>query len=136
MIPDIVRPDDDPRKTYASDEACAQLAKLCGDARTRIVGTRPVHVKWRPTAVRDPATTEAFRPDDAWTFIANAILGGEPVEVVPLETQPGKNGYVLKPRGWEGEIIYVKLQFGPKRVIGQSFHSSDRQPVRRNAQEE
>lgn len=124
MIPEHVNGPRDPRKTYASPEVCADLARRCR-GKMRITNARSVRTKWHPGSVRHPKTGEGFRPDQAWDFIAEQLETGIDVEVHQLRTQPGKNGFVFKPPGYGDEIIYVKLQFGATGIIGQSFHVSD-----------
>lgn len=120
-----MEPERDPRKTYANSGVCDDLANRCaGKART--TNAKGVRTKWYPSTVLDPRTGRPFAFGTEWDFIVAQIRGGIDVEIVDLETQPGKKGYVLKPVGHEGEIIYVKLQFGTKGIIGQSFHSSER----------
>lgn len=124
MILGVVNEPRDPRKTYASDGVCSDLANRCR-GKMRVTNAKSVHTKWHPGSVRHPKTGEVFRPDEAWDFVAQQLEAGIAVEIHPQRTQAGKKAYVCKPRGFGEEIIYVKLQFGATGVIGQSFHVSD-----------
>lgn len=121
-----MQPERDPRKTYANAGVCDDLANRCA-SKARTTNAKGVRTKWYPSTVIDPRTEQTFAFGAEWAFIVDHLRNGIDVEVVDLETQPGKKGYVLKPIGSGGKIIYVKLQFGMKGVIGQSFHTSDRQ---------
>lgn len=68
-----------------------------------------------------------FTDAAAWELIAARIEQGHPIETVNLHTPQGTKGYVMlidieadRPQ------LYVKLQLGSGKVIGRSFHYSDR----------
>lgn len=84
---------------------------------------------WRPGQVRNPdgILDTHFTDAAAWEFIASTLENGHPVEVVELRKPAGATGYVMKidieP---ERPQLYVKLQLGAGKIIGRSFHYSDR----------
>jgi len=80
--------------------------------------------KWHPTSLRHPADGEPFTEDNCWTFVAEAIEAGAPVEEMVLKKPAGKRGFVLKLPGHDGVTIYVKLQLLAEVVLGRSFHES------------
>lgn len=68
-----------------------------------------------------------FTDAAAWDFVASRLEEGEEVEVIELNRPKGAKGYVMKIQLRPGEPkLYVKLQMGPTKVIGRSFHYSDR----------
>jgi hypothetical protein len=110
-----------------TDAVRRELEKLCRGRRTRMHSfspTMPTH--WSPQHVRRPDSGEAFSDDSAWTFIADLLGCGHEIEVIILDKPPGKTGYVLKCDGHDGEKIYMKIMMGSGKVIGRSFHVSER----------
>ena len=74
---------------------------------------------WRPGQVRNPA---------AWELIASRLEEDHPVEIVELRKPAGATGYVMKIDIEPGRPrLYVKLQLGSGKIIGRSFHYSDRE---------
>lgn len=119
----------DPGKTYADEAVRQDLLRRTASERTRhVTNCRERPSKWRPGSVRSPATGAPFRPDEAWEFARAALASGIPIEIMELDLPPGKRGFVIKPVGVGGEVIYVKFEFGAKGVFGRSFHASDYQP--------
>ncbi len=83
---------------------------------------------WRPTEVYNPdgVLDTHFTDATAWEFIASRLEAGEDVEVMTLQRPKGAKGYVMKIDLGPGRPeLYVKLQMGPKKVIGRSFHYSE-----------
>ncbi len=119
----------DPGKTYADANVRADLLRRCSSERTRSVSpSRDRPCKWNPGNVRKPGEIVAFRPDEAWEFAAEMLRQGIPIEIIELDHPPGKRGYVIKPFGHAGEVLYIKFEFGASGVFGRSFHVSDHQP--------
>ena len=84
---------------------------------------------WRPGQVRNPngILDTYFTDAAAWEFIASTLEDGHSVEIVELRKPAGAKGYVMKidiEPGWPQ--LYVKLQLGAGKIIGRSFHYSDR----------
>ena len=74
-----------------------------------------------PNGMLDTYFTEAT----AWELIASKLEADHPVEVVELQKPAGAKGYVMKIDIEPGQPrLYVKLQLGPGKVIGRSFHDS------------
>ena len=85
--------------------------------------------KWPPTEVCNPDgwLDTHFTVTTAREFIATKLEEGEPVEVIELNRPKGAKGYVMKIELRPGEPkLYMKLQMGSTKVIGRSFHYSDR----------
>jgi hypothetical protein len=85
---------------------------------------------WRPGQVRNPAGVldTHFTDAAAWELIASRIENGHVLEVVQLEKPPGARGYVMKIDVEPGQPrLYVKLQLGSGKIIGRSFHYSERE---------
>ena len=67
-----------------------------------------------------------FEEDSAWRLIADRIEQGEPIEIVRLRQPKGCKGYVMKiDLEPDAPKLYVKLELGPRKVIGRSFHYSE-----------
>ena len=84
---------------------------------------------WRPGQVRNPAGVldTHFTDAAAWELIASRIENGHDLEVVELEKPPGARGYVMKIDLEQGQPqLYIKLQLGSGKIIGRSFHYSER----------
>lgn len=104
------------------------LARRGGSRDSEFRRDRPTD--WRPHEVRNPAGGLAthFSGPSAWEFIASRLEQGEPVEVVELHKPQGAKGYVMKiDLGQSVPKLYVKLQLGPGKVFGRSFHYSERE---------
>lgn len=102
-----------------------ELAILCGRARSRALGWPR---DWRPTSVVNPKDEDGqvFTEVGPWTFVAELLESGHPIQEIDLDHPPGKKGYVLLVPGAEGRPeIYVKLQLGSGKVLGRSFHYSE-----------
>jgi hypothetical protein len=109
----------------ASDQDRAQLSKRASSRKTRTSAFSPrAPTKWHPTSLLDPATSEPFTEDSCWSFVAEAIDAGAPVEVIELKRPAGKRGFVMKLAGYATTTIYVKLQLLSETVLGRSFHES------------
>ena len=68
-----------------------------------------------------------FTDGAAWELVADKLDAGHDVEVVELRKPRGAKGYVMHIRlGPDEPLLYVKLQLGRGKVIGRSFHYSDR----------
>lgn len=107
-----------------------QLVVLARRGRARVTEfsiDRPTD--WRPWQVRNPAGVldTHFTDAAAWELIASKLEDGHPVEVVELDKPPGATGYVMKIDIEPGHpLLYVKLQLGSGKIIGRSFHYSER----------
>lgn len=91
--------------------------------------SRQLPTDWRPGQVRNPdgVLDTHFTDATAWELIAARIEDGHLIETVDLHKPQGAKGYVMlidieadRPQ------LYVKLQLGSGKVIGRSFHYSDR----------
>ena len=106
-----------------------QLVQRARNSRTRTaVFTWQRPTDWRPGEVYNPeGVLESYFTDStAWEFIAARLEADEAVEVVQLRKPKGAQGYVMKIDLGPGvPELYVKLQMGPKKVIGRSFHYSE-----------
>ena len=107
------------------------LARLASSRHTRtsaFSSARPTD--WRPTKVRNPngLLDDHFTDPTAWELIAYLLAGGHPVEVLELRKPPGARGYVMLIDIEPGQPqLYVKLELGTGKVLGRSFHYSERQ---------
>ena len=84
---------------------------------------------WRPGQVRNPngRLDTHFTDPTAWELIASKLEEGHAVETIQLEKPPGATGYVMKIDIEPGQpLLYVKLQLGSGKIIGRSFHYSER----------
>ena len=113
-----------------SDSIRRQLVVLARRRRARTTEfTRDRPTDWRPGQVRNPAGVldTHFTDAAAWELIASKLEDGHPVETVKLEKPPGATGYVMEIDIEPGRPpLYVKLQLGSGKIIGRSFHYSER----------
>ena len=107
-----------------------ELAVLARRSHARVTEFRIDRpIDWRPGQVRNPngLLDTHFTDATAWELIASKIEDGHPIEVVMLREPPGATGYVMKIDVEPGQPrLYVKLQLGSGRIIGRSFHYSER----------
>lgn len=83
---------------------------------------------WRPGQVRNPGggVDKFFTNTTAWELIASRLEAGEEVKVVPLNRLRGAKAYaMLIDLGSEVPKLYVKLQLGPRKILGRSFHYTE-----------
>ncbi len=102
-------------------------ARRRGKRTSEFTRTRPTD--WRPGDVPNPdgLLLPYFDDDSAWELIASRLEKGHDVETIVLDQPPGKTGYVMKIDLNPGRpLLYVKLELGPRMVIGRSFHESER----------
>ena len=108
-----------------------QLVVLARRRKARVTEfSRDRPTDWRPGQVRNPTGVldTHFTDVAAWDLIASKLEDGHPVEIVELEKPPGATGYVMKIEVEPGQpLLYVKLQLGSGKIIGRSFHYSERQ---------
>ena len=84
---------------------------------------------WRPGQVRNPdgVLDTHFTGGAEWELIAARLEDGHPIETVELHKPKGATGYVMKiDLEPDRPQLYVKLQLGSGKIIGRSFHYSDR----------
>ena len=82
---------------------------------------------WCPNQVRNPdgILDTYFTDSTAWRLIAERLEAGEEVEVIELTQPRGARGYVMRiDLGSDLPELYIKLQLGPGRIFGRSFHYS------------
>ena len=107
------------------------LARLASSRHTRTSAFSSVRpTDWRPTKVRNPngLLDDHFTDSTAWELIASLLADGHPVEVLELRKPPGARGYVMLIDIEPGQPqLYVKLELGTGKVLGRSFHYSERQ---------
>ena len=114
-----------------SAETRHQLVVLARRKQARVTefsSDRPTD--WRPGQVRNPAglLDTHFTDAAAWELIASRLEDGHPVETVELRQPAGATGYVMKIDIEPGYLkLYVKLQLGSGKIIGRSFHYSERE---------
>ena len=106
-----------------------QLITLAHRKRARVVDWSPERpTDWRPQSVRNPGgiLDTHFSDAAAWDLIVSQLEAGCEVETIILDKPPGAKGYVmlieLEPR----RPIYIKLQLGSGKIIGRSFHYSEK----------
>ena len=108
-----------------------QLALLARRASARVVEFSPDRpIDWRPQSVRDPSATigTQFTDAAAWELIASRLESGHEVETIVLRKPRGAKGYVMKIDLEPGGVpLYVKVQLGAGKIIGRSFHYSEKE---------
>lgn len=82
--------------------------------------------RWLFGKIVDPRTGACFTEPGAWDFIAEQLRDkGVEVKEIELTKPAGKKAYVLCVSTRQG-VIYMKIEFGRDRVIGRSFHLSEK----------
>ena len=120
------REEQEPHRGIAADIR-HQLVVLIRKGRYDARFSRERPTEWEPTRVRNPeGSIDGFFTDQtAWTFIADRLDQGEYVQPKVLDKPPGSKAYVMKIAiGSDVPMLYVKLQLGPGKVWGRSFHYS------------
>ena len=110
------------------EETRRQLAVRARSTKTRSSEFRPGRpTDWRPEQVHNPAGVLGpwFSDSAAWDLIATKLEEGHPVETLELTQPRGRTGYVMKIDVGQERLLYVKVQFEGKRIIGRSFHYSE-----------
>jgi hypothetical protein len=105
-----------------------QLAVLARRRQARITAfSHEVPTKWNVYQVRNPETELPFTDESAWEFIAQLLEQGHPLIATQLRKPPNAIGYeMLVVLEDKRPKLYVKLQLGAGRVIGRSFHYSEK----------
>ena len=106
-----------------------QLITLARRKSARVVDWSPERpTDWRPQSVRNPGGILETQLSDAaaWELIASQLEAGCEVETIILEKPPGATGYVMLIELEPGRPIYIKLQLGSGKIIGRSFHYSEK----------
>lgn len=106
-----------------------QLITLARRKRARVVDWSPERpTDWRPQSVRNPdgILDTHFTDAAAWDLIVSQLSAGCEVETIILEKPPGAKGYVMLIELEPGRPIYIKLQLGSGKIIGRSFHYSEK----------
>jgi hypothetical protein len=110
------------------DEARRELARMARRKECRIVEW--THVRpcdWRPTQVVNPESGLPFTDVRAWEYIADLLDANHPLTEIALEQPANEVAYTMTVSlGPNVPELYVKLQFLRGRVLGRSFHYSDR----------
>lgn len=105
----------------------AELARLARNKKTRVLGWPSLPCDWRPMSVENPASGMTFTDAGAWAFIADLLSKGVLIEVIELDKPPGLEAYVIKHVIDENKPeLYIKIHFGNGRVVGRSFHYSEK----------
>ena len=109
-----------------SAEIRKQIALLCRRGRSRRLALN-VPCDWHPTTVFNERTGMQYTDAEAFETIGDAIANPLiEVTVVSLRQPPGQIAYeMLIPQRAGCAPIYAKVQLGPGKVLGRSFHYSD-----------
>ena len=69
-----------------------------------------------------------FTNDGAWELVASKLENGHRVTIMEFDKPKGAPGYVMNIRldSSTGPPLYVKLQLHRGRILGRSFHYSNR----------
>lgn len=106
-----------------------QLITLADRKTARVVDWSPERpTDWRPHSVRNPdgIFDTHFSDAAAWDLIVSQLFADCEVETIILEKPPGATGYVMLIELEPGRPIYIKLQLGSGKIIGRSFHYSEK----------
>ena len=103
------------------------LIRLYASKRTRVVTfTAEMPCRWQPRQFTDPRTRQAFTDEGAWSYVLAHLEIGCEIEAITLDRPPGARAFVMLLPGVNAQKIYVKLQIVGGRVIGRSFHESEK----------
>ena len=106
-----------------------QLITLADRKTARVVDWSPERpTDWRPHSVRNPdgILETHFSDAAAWDLIVSQLAADCEVQTIILDKPPGATGYVMLIELEPGRPIYVKLQLGSGKIIGRSFHYSEK----------
>lgn len=110
-----------------SDDIRKRLTLLCRSSRKRTsIFTKKRPNRWSPTSICRPGSIDPFTEAGAWEFVAICLEDGVEIEVITLDKPPDKIGYVMLVPGDHGEDIYIKLEIVGDKVVGRSFHVSEK----------
>ncbi len=100
-----------------------QLASLARNKKCRDYGW-PRH--WSPGSVPSPTSGLPFTESGAWSFIADLLESGHPIETVELKKPKGVTGFVMKVDiGEKLPKLYIKIHLGGSgKILAKSFHLS------------
>ena len=83
--------------------------------------------EWQPESVPHPESGMPFTVAGAWIFIAELLEKGQPMEVIEMRDKPGTRAFVMLVDMPDSERpLYVKVQLGSGKIIGRSFHWSNK----------
>jgi len=104
-----------------------ELAKLARQKDKRDVGIWPEDPhRWEPGSVIDPRSKKPFTYPGAWNFIAEELEKKQTsIRSVPLIAPRGKEGYEFLVSTEYG-TIYIKVRLAKGKIIGRSFHYSEK----------
>jgi hypothetical protein len=115
---------------YLNDsDLCLEIAQMCRDPNRRIVGQWEQRhpSRWWPNTVRNARTGENFTEGEAWEQIATLIEEGHALRITELTMPPGNEAFeLIVPTNGADLYIKIALSKTKKRVIGRSFHYSDK----------
>ncbi len=105
-----------------------KLAELARKRDKRDVGFWPDDPhNWYPESVIDPRSKKPFTRSGAWDFIAEELEKKETlIKPVPLIAPRGKVGYKFLVSTEYG-TIYIKVRLAKAKIIGRSFHYSEKE---------
>lgn len=102
------------------------LARRSEARRYKFTRHRPTD--WRPDEVRNPhgLLDTYFTDSTAWELIATRLEQGQEVTVIEMNQPKGAKGYVMSiDLGPDVPCLYIKLELGPGKIFGRSFHYSE-----------
>jgi hypothetical protein len=104
------------------------LARMARRKECRIVEWMRVRpCDWRPMQVVNPESGLPFTDVRAWEYVADLLDANHPVTEIAMEQPANEVAYTMTVSlGPDVPELYIKLQFVRGRVLGRSFHYSDR----------
>ncbi|MEK8021064.1 MAG: hypothetical protein VSS75_029690 [Candidatus Parabeggiatoa sp.] len=110
-----------------------ELALLARRKEARIIGCpeKGMPSDWQPHQVINPEDGLPFTKSTAWYYIAKLLEDSQQaLEEIVLHHPPGKRAFVLHvDMGPHLPKLYIKLQLGSGKVIGRSFHYSEKEQI-------
>ena len=103
-----------------------QLVVLARRKSARVLGWPH---RWQPGQVQRPKDSffDYFTDASAWEYIADQLEDGHPVDTIAMDMPEGTTGYVMEiPQEGDTPDIYVKFQLGNGKILGRSFHYSEK----------
>jgi hypothetical protein len=122
----------------AEDELDAvrrELSRLARRKDARVIVWSPqMPSEWTPGKINNPQVDMPFTEAGAWHFFADLLDCGHPIRRVALKRPPGEEAFEMSVDLKPGmPRLYIKVQLKYGKIIGRSFHYSDREttPLKR-----
>jgi hypothetical protein len=111
------------------DAVRRELSRLARKRDSRVTEWNPqMPSEWTPGRVTNPEVDMPFTEAGAWHFVADLLDCGHPIRRVVLRQPRGEEAFEMTVDLKAGmPKLYIKVQLKSGKIIGRSFHYSDRE---------